>query len=85
MPLCGEDEVVNVYWGFGFVSEKEVEVFEGLRQDKAVHPVLFLQGPDVLDGCIATSHSGVLLKAAQDLFAHIEIVRVSCGTVEEVS
>lgn len=84
MAFSGEKELVQIEDHVFAFSEQEVEVFEGLGKDKRVEPVFLFAGADIVDGGIAARHAGVLLQAFQDVFAHLEVVGVVGGDIEEV-
>ena len=78
-PIKACTDLVHVQKEVLVLGEEQVEVLEGLGEDKAVHPVLVLQGPDILDGRIAAGHPGVLLESAQHLLTDLEVVGVLEG------
>ena len=72
MRLGGEHKLVEVKEEGVRLGEEKEEIFEGLGEDEAVHPVLVLERSNILDGRVAAGDPGVLLQGPQHLLANLQ-------------
>jgi hypothetical protein len=82
--LGGEHKIVKVQYQIGRIGKQQEQIFESFRQNERIHSIFVLLGAYIVDGGIAASDLGVLLQGFQSLFAHLQVVVVAGGLVQEV-
>lgn len=84
MPLGGENKLIQVQNQVLLVAEQQKQIFKSLRQHERIHAVLLLGRAHVVDGGVAARHPRVPLQRAQHRPAHLQVVRIVGGAVQEV-
>src|SRR6185369_17153162 len=83
MRFCIEDHPIEVERARR--REEEIEIFERLGEEKALHRVVLLFRLDILQRRIAILSSAVLHKIAPETFAHIPVLLILRVAVKVIS